>query len=395
MSSVVRIISVPFACIEELSTVVLKLDSLTGSGAVTLKGAALSAKVMRQTEEFRRQVWLGIERTRSKLHSQLPLLDPIKDMKISDPTLRKCLEEIAMFSERMKANPLSAKPNLDYIIEAYQKREEKKAELAVAQARLDGQHALLHMDELVARKRVLRRLGFCSKDDVLEIKGRIACEISSGDELLLSELMLDGFFSEMQPDQLAGVLSCFVGEPNSADKELKNMGQDMRKAISSIHDKARYLFRVASESRVSAPSVIFRGASSSSDVLLSRSNCRSDGGSPDSESSYIERFSGELMEVVRAWAQGVSFAQICEMTKVYEGDVIRCMRRLEELLRQMHDAAKVTGNAEMENKFLKAKATGCALKSVVQRLFRRVWAPLLPAGTTLGIGERNLCQMQR
>lgn len=72
----------------------------------------------------------------------------------------------------------------------------------------------------------------------------------------------------------------------------------------------------------------------------------------DDEQAYVDRFSGELMEVVRAWAQGVSFARLCELTHVFEGSVIRCMRRLEELLRQMHDAAKVAGNSELENKFV-------------------------------------------
>lgn len=33
------------------------------------------------------------------------------------------------------------------------------------------------------------------------------------------------------------------------------------------------------------------------------------------------------------------------------GSIIRCMRRLEELLRQMVQAAKNIGNTELENKF--------------------------------------------
>ena len=49
--------------------------------------------------------------------------------------------------------------------------------------------------------------------------------------------------------------------------------------------------------------------------------------------------------------QGASFAHICKMTDVFEGSVIRCMRRLEELLRQMCQASKAIGNTELENKF--------------------------------------------
>lgn len=37
------------------------------------------------------------------------------------------------------------------------------------------------------------------------------------------------------------------------------------------------------------------------------------------------------------------------------GSIIRCMRRLEEVLRQMCSAAKAIGNTELENKFAEGK----------------------------------------
>lgn len=42
------------------------------------------------------------------------------------------------------------------------------------------------------------------------------------------------------------------------------------------------------------------------------------------------------------------------MTDVYEGSLIRLFRRLEELLRQIAQAAKVMGSEELEEKFTKA-----------------------------------------
>ena len=39
------------------------------------------------------------------------------------------------------------------------------------------------------------------------------------------------------------------------------------------------------------------------------------------------------------------------MTDVYEGSLIRMFRRLEELLRQMAQAAKVMGSQDLEKKF--------------------------------------------
>ena len=39
--------------------------------------------------------------------------------------------------------------------------------------------------------------------------------------------------------------------------------------------------------------------------------------------------------------QGASFDEVCEMTTIFEGTIIRAVRRLEELLVQLCSAAKV------------------------------------------------------
>jgi len=40
-------------------------------------------------------------------------------------------------------------------------------------------------EELKRMKRVMRRLGFISKDEIVEIKGKVACEVSASDEILV------------------------------------------------------------------------------------------------------------------------------------------------------------------------------------------------------------------
>ena len=47
---------------------------------------------------------------------------------------------------------------------------------------------VIQLDELKARKRVLRRLGYATAADVIETKGRVACEIATADEVLFSSL---------------------------------------------------------------------------------------------------------------------------------------------------------------------------------------------------------------
>ena len=62
-------------------------------------------------------------------------------------------------------------------------------------------------------------------------------------------------------------------------------------------------------------------------------------------------FNPGLMEVVYSWSQGASFSQLCKMTDSFEGSIIRCIRRLEELLRQMCQASKAIGNSDLEKKY--------------------------------------------
>ncbi|KAI2796156.1 Exosome RNA helicase MTR4 [Blomia tropicalis] len=48
--------------------------------------------------------------------------------------------------------------------------------------------------------------------------------------------------------------------------------------------------------------------------------------------SYIKKFRPILMDVIIVWTKGQSFGELCKMTDAFEGSIIRCIRRLEELL---------------------------------------------------------------
>lgn len=73
------------------------------------------------------------------------------------------------------------------------------------------------------------------------------------------------------------------------------------------------------------------------------------------EENYVDSFKPHMMDIVAAWATGVTFAHIIKMTDIFEGSIIRCMRRLEELLREMCNAAKAIGNSDLEDKFAEGK----------------------------------------
>jgi ATP-dependent RNA helicase DOB1 len=56
--------------------------------------------------------------------------------------------------------------------------------------------SVVHKTTLRNMRRLLRKLGFLTADGVVTLKGRVACEISTADELLSSELLFGGMQSE-------------------------------------------------------------------------------------------------------------------------------------------------------------------------------------------------------
>lgn len=92
----------------------------------------------------------------------------------------------------------------------YRRKQESQQKIRSLKKRIQATHDVLQLEELKCRKRVLRRLGFTNSADIVDMKGRVACEISTGDELLLTELIFNGVFNPLSPEQCAGLLSCFV-----------------------------------------------------------------------------------------------------------------------------------------------------------------------------------------
>lgn len=59
-------------------------------------------------------------------------------------------------------------------------------------------------------KRVLRRLAFTDKENLVLSKGKVACYISACDEILLTEFIFSGIFNKLNPAKIAALLSAVV-----------------------------------------------------------------------------------------------------------------------------------------------------------------------------------------
>jgi len=61
-----------------------------------------------------------------------------------------------------------------------------------------------------------------------------------------------------------------------------------------------------------------------------------------------------LMEVVYEWARGMPFRDICNLTTMEEGSIVRCINRLEETCREVRNVAQVIGDGVLFRKMEQA-----------------------------------------
>ncbi|KAJ5426838.1 hypothetical protein N7465_001908 [Penicillium sp. CMV-2018d] len=301
-----EVIPIVLSCITEISHIRIMLPKdITSPGSRN--------DVMKSVGEVKRRFPDGV-----------PLLDPIENMQIKDESFKKLLRKIEVLESRLLSNPLHNSPRLTELYEQYAEKVDLTAKTKAIKKQITEAMSILQLDELKCRKRVLRRFGFINEAEVVQLKARVACEISTGDELMLSELLFNGFFNNLTAEQIASVMSCFVFEEKV--KEAPALAKDeLAKPLKEIQAQARIIAKVSQESKMAV-----------------------------NEDEYVQSFHWELMEVIYEWTQGKSFADICKMTDVYEGSLIRVFRRLEECLRQMAQAAKVMGSEDLESKFEEA-----------------------------------------
>ncbi|KAI6121198.1 rRNA-processing arch domain-containing protein [Pisolithus sp. B1] len=279
-------------------------------------------KDLRQ-DQARETVWKSVLEVQRRFPQGIALLDPVENMGIKDDKFLNLIKKIDVMEKKMFSNPLHRDPRLPELYTLYAKKQECQAKIRSLKKQISATHDILQLEELKCRKRVLRRLGFTNSSDIAEMKGRVACEISTGDELLLTELIFNGVFNTLSPEHSAGLLSCFVFTEKS--EQQTKLKEELAAPLRVMQELARRIAKVSQESKL-----------------------------PIVEDEYVSSFKVELMEAVVQWCRGASFADICKLTDQFEGNLIRVFRRLGELLRQMTQAAKVIGNSELQEKFQKA-----------------------------------------
>jgi len=140
--------------------------------------------------------------------------------------------------------------------------------------------------------------------------------------LILTELILENTLASYEPEEVVALLSAFVfQEKTDIEPEIPPRLQQGREAIMDI---AGRIGRIQDSHGVVA-------------------------------ADFQTALKFGLMEVVYQWAKGMPFEKITELTDVAEGTIVRCITRLDETCREVRDAARVIGDADLFKKMEEAQ----------------------------------------
>ena len=183
------------------------------------------------------------------------------------------------------------------------------------------------MPDYEQRVQVLTDLAFIDPSRRIQLKGKVACEIHSADELVLTEVILENVLADYEPEEIVALLSAFVFEEKT-DSEPK-----LPKKLLAGKETM-----IAIAEKVNAFQILHQ-------VILSS----------DDSNDFVSRPRFGLVEVVYEWARGMSFNRITDLTDVMEGTIVRVITRLDETLRECKSAAKLIGDPSLYLKMEQAQ----------------------------------------
>jgi antiviral helicase SKI2 len=169
------------------------------------------------------------------------------------------------------------------------------------------------------RLQVLKVLGYVNPlSDTVLLKGRVACEINTCHELLVTEMIFNNILEPLTPPEAAALLSALVFQEKNDD------GQEL--------------------------TIKLEAARCASEEIVADINELQDREGVEVEEDTKPTLNFGLAAAVYLWATGASFNEITGMTLVQEGSIVRCITRLNELLGDCRNAARILGNASLFRK---------------------------------------------
>ena len=156
-------------------------------------------------------------------------------------------------------------------------------------------------NKFISHKNALEKFGYI-KDDFPTDKGKTVSQIRSENELFLAEIIFSDILNDLTPAELASVICAVTTEDMRAEMYSGlPLSQKVRKTLNKIKDVRRRVDKVQNENNID-------------------------------DAMYINSFYCALIEM---WSNGAEWDDIIDQVEMGEGDVVRCFKRVIDVLRQL------------------------------------------------------------
>jgi superfamily II RNA helicase len=179
--------------------------------------------------------------------------------------------------------------------------------------------------EVSSRIKILQHFGFIDENRIVQLKGRVLAEINNPYNLIIVQALFEGLFSTITPEELAAAVSVFVCEANGG------LNWDID---TEAPDLANSLYEV----EAICENVIGLETSNQVNIEIDTQNL----------------VKATLVEVVYKWAKGMAFIELCGLTHVKEGNIVRTIIRVNEMLGYLERAAFILDDKTLKDKAKKA-----------------------------------------
>ena len=192
--------------------------------------------------------------------------------------------------------------------------------------------ALQLFPDFLHRKAILKTLGYLDESEAVAVKGRVACEVNTCEELVVTEMVFEGILNDLDPTEIVAALSALVYQQKSTDDDFD----------------------------IEVPESLLNCCKRMKTIAINLGHLQKEHGLDLDPIEYAEStMKFGLVHVVYEWAIGVPFSEICQLTTAQEGSIVRCITRLDELCREVRNCARVVGNPTL---YRKMEAASTAIK---------------------------------
>ena len=307
----------------------------------------LSESSLKQIEKIYKQISTSLMNNNKNKNEPInyKIMDPIKDLKINDKKYVENNKEIEKINSELKniekkflndfGKIINFSDTLENILTknefilSYKKKLLLRTEIKYSINELNSLNRLVLNEELIIMKKVLTRLNYLDKNNIVTFKGQVACCITSGDTIILTEILFNGFLNNMNEADIGVILSCFVGGEGAIFKKDKQ-----------IVEEDKHLMKLYNELKKEIEAVV--------DIYIEyKINIK------DKE-KYIKMFRYDFMKNILYWINNEkTFGEICDEknSEIYGGSMVRCIRRLDELIKELIICADMIGNNQLKEKF--------------------------------------------